>query len=247
MSNNPEELIRKLLAMAEGGTEHEAALAAQRANELALKYNIDLIALQSKNDDAMGQDMLDGRTQQWISNILHGVCLVNAVKFYHQTMLDGNERYKLYGKAHNVRLAKMIASYLVKEVKRLNTHHVKQHEHLDNPSERGAYRKAFRLAASQRLYARLREQYNELRTNDTTTLKVTGLRALVVANYFDSAISQAEEYLARTGTTLSKVKAPRSISIRSSEGWNDGVKAGNSISLAKQVSHDTVPGHLTRK
>ena len=229
---SPIETIQKLLALAAGGTEHEAALAAEKANELALKYNIDLIKLQHPISDTTSETY-DEKAQQWISNIISGVSLVNAVKHFRSPALN-SFRYRLVGKKHNIQITISITEYLVREVKRLNTAQCKSHFHLDNSSERAAYRKAFRLGASQRLYRRLREQYNSLRTQDTSALRITGSNALVVANYFDTAMKEADAFLKSEGTTIVTHKS-RSISIKSHEGWQDGQRAGDSINLSPQL------------
>jgi hypothetical protein len=230
--NNPEDIIRKLLALAAGGTEHEASLAAEKASLLALKYNIDLLALQEKPSDYQdGMFSQDIRSEQWVSNIIAGVAKLNAVKHYRANQRDGSVKYRLIGRPHNIAITQDIAHYLINEVKRLNRVSVQSKS--CNKEERSAYRKAFRLSASQRLYARLIELFDSLNKKDQP-IPTLGCTALVVANYFQQETDNIAEFMKSTDLNLVPKKS-RGISIKSSEGWNDGKDAGNKISLNTQV------------
>lgn len=240
--NNPEEVIRKLLAMAEGGTEHEALVAAQKASLLALKYNIDILALQTKpedyKDDHLHQDI---KVDRWVSNILHGVANLNAVKHYRSHNPDTDDwSYRLVGKQHNINITRSITQYLVNEVRRLNTSHVKDKPHLNTAPARADYRKAFRLAASQRLYSRLTDLLSELQNHPEVAPLALQTNALVVADYFKTEAQACEDFISKNIGALTFTKE-RPLRINSTEGYRDGQNAANKISLNTQLesSHGT--------
>ncbi len=228
--STPEEIIRKLLSLAQGGTEHEAQLAAQKASEIALKYGIDLLAFQTSKSDYQDKDFSDVKVDQWVSNILAGVCLVNAVKYYRAANIEG-WTYRLIGKEHATASAKAITEYLIQAIKRLQGEAIRRHGL--SQQERSQYRKSFRLGASQRLYQRFLEQYVEMRT---TNNPATGNNALVVADYFDQSSREIEEFIEQANLGLTRT-ASRTIAIRSHDGYFEGVTAGNQISLNTQVDN----------
>jgi len=62
-----EERIRKLLALADSPNEHEAALAAEKAQALMLRYGIELAAVAASSGERLGVDerVLAGKVDPW--------------------------------------------------------------------------------------------------------------------------------------------------------------------------------------
>lgn len=218
---NPTELIKKLLRLAQSANENEAGLAAERAAELALKYGIDLSSLNT-SDNPHRIDPLDHEASQWISNIVAGVCLVNACSYWRT---HDDSAYRVAGRPHAIEATRLISLYLINAVKRLNREAVSSYNFTQQ--QRADYRKAFRLAASQRLYARLKAKHEALQNPSQNTAN-----ALVVQSYYKNELAIIETILP---SNLRTIKS-RGITIRSNQGKQDGAAAGDSISLNDQLT-----------
>lgn len=218
---NPEDIIRKLLALAKGGTENEAALAAAKASEIALKYNIDLLDLQQKGDPPpkVGEDSVHSSTKHdvWISNILYGLSLLNNCKYYLAVYTD-HFKYRVVGRKINISTVEMTAGYLIQEVKRLNRKFVEQYNYTQQ--ERAQYRKDFRLACSRRLLDRMEELHNQRKTQ-------TGKALLVISNMLAELDDFMKDKKIKNGKYVS--------SVRSRQALADGHRAANTISLDSQL------------
>lgn len=221
--------IRKLLALSTSSNENEAAVAAEMASSLALKYNIDLLGVQISADDYKENDVLNStKTERWISNIVAGLCLINACKHYLVIDPDGSVVYRVVGKPHSIDIVNQLTTYLTDTVRRLNREHITKYYY--NQQERAHYRKAFRLAASQRLYQRFSLRYAELKQKDHTLTPTTN--ALVVSDYFDSERKNIDDFLQNHNI---KTKTQRSLTLRSTVGYQDGSNAASTINLGEQI------------
>ncbi len=233
---NPTDTIKKLLRLAQSANENEAALAAERAAELALKYGINLSQVNTSEHPHKTEDGFTLKNpSQWVSNIIAGVCLVNACDYY-RWATPSDVTYRLVGRPHAIEATRLIASYLIEAVKRLNREHVTAYHY--TTQQRADYRKAFRLAASQRLYARLHQKHQSLQSQANQTKA----QALVVQNYYQNELAIIQTLLPDDLKTIQS----RGVTLRSHEGIADGIKAGNAISLNDQVTTHA-PLVLTRQ
>lgn len=233
--------LKKILALAErGGTEEEAANAANMAAALALKYGIDLASVQVAGvaqprgfkSTVIYEDR--GGFEQWIINLVGGVVALHGGTTFYQAS-SGLTLYSAILREELVPVAKMTVEYLVKSVMRLNTEAVKG-RNLTQP-ERAQFRKAFRLACSSRIRARLIERLRELTTRDEVAKEATGSTALVVLSHLENERKELQEWMQNQGFEFKKSRAsgPRHLD---AAGVAAGIAAGDRVGLDAQVSHD---------
>lgn len=228
-----EQKIRKLLSLAKSANEHEAALAAEKASELALKHNIDLLQFQTNPSDYKDNSVKDStKNELWVTSVMQAVAKLNACKFYVEVRNKGF-RYRLVGKEHNIHITESISDYLLKTIKRLNTQQWKEYQEHYNippllkPEMRRDFRKSFRLGASANLCRRLNEKYENLRTKSTEQTT-----ALVVANYFDQEQNNIEIHLNAEGIELEPTKHRKP---KLSDAYCRGYDAAEDINLEEQI------------
>lgn len=230
--------LKKLLNLAErGGTEEEAASAAEMAANIALKYGIDLATVQGSSPAGpgikQGYIVTEPKYQVWINNLVMACCALNACQGYWVTS-PGNKSvaWVATGSEASVMTVIHTVNYLIAATKRLNRSYVKSRA-LDK-SGRKDFRDSFRLAASQRLAWRMTKRLEELRTQDGKAQEATGQNALVVANYFDQQMSEIEKFFQERGLNI-VYKPAASKRVASPDGYRAGLEAGESISLDTQV------------
>lgn len=115
------EKIRKLQALAEGATEHEAALAASRVQELLAKHNLDIGSIELESEPGTRQEV--GRAYRRIpafANILSGACdeLFDVRSYLHGSKRFGHV-FVFVGLKANVEAACLTYSYLMESVESL--------------------------------------------------------------------------------------------------------------------------------
>ena len=243
------EKIKKILALAErGGTEEEAANAANMAAALALRYGIDLASVQTANmaqprgfkSAVLYQD--NGSFEQWLINIAGGVVSYHGGNIFYKAA-QGMTLYCAIMRDELAPVATLTIEYLVKSVMRLNTEAVKG-RNLDQKG-RASFRKAFRLGCSGRLRQRLLEQLEAMKSRDDVAKQTTGSTALVIVNHFEREKRELQDWMIEQGVKFraSKASGPRSLD---SAGYNAGRAAGDRINLNAQVGADKTSGRIGR-
>lgn len=233
------EKLKKILALAErGGTEEEAANAANMAAALALKYGIDLAAVQTAGMTAprgfkystIFEDK--GGFEQWLINLAGGIVAQHGGKIFYQTA-PGLTLYQAILRDELAPLVSMTMDYLVKAVLRLNTEAVRG-RNLDKEG-RAAFRKAFRLGCSARIRQRLMQRLAEMMTQDSVAKTSTGSTALVIVNHIEKERQELQLWMENEGFKFKETRArgPRKLD---AEGYHAGVAAGDKVSLDAQVS-----------
>ncbi len=113
--------MQKLQALATSSNEHEAALAASRLQDLALKYNLSLTDIPtSENEDAYlkeeeGMDVTNN-ARWWSTLLYHEIARNNFVKIL---VRGSTKRVWTVGKRHNLEIVKYMFVYLQREIVRL--------------------------------------------------------------------------------------------------------------------------------
>jgi hypothetical protein len=162
------EKVKKLLVMAERGTEHEAAIAAAKAQTLLMQHNIDLSQIRTGNleaDEQVCEWLLEtmGRKQIWKGNLAHAIAEANFCRMW---WLGPN--IKLVGRAHNVEIARHLYSYLVEAVERVTQAAVgtERQYHRDSPHlfKARTWASSFHLGCAHRLCDRLLLEKQRLET-----------------------------------------------------------------------------------
>lgn len=235
--------IRKLLALSESANEHEAALAAERAQELLARYNIDLFEVEDvEEEQPVERDSSETRSQVWRRHIYQAVAKMYFCVYYFESIqrpssesTRGFVRRDLHfftGQLHNIHVAKMVAAYLCATIIRL----------ANNGStscpkrERARYKKSFHNACAFRLSQRIRQRVERTRQTETPTSDGRNLPAL--ASLYDQAMYANRAYLDKLNVKIRTSKSrTRSTHF---DGHVDGKKAAESISLDGQI-HQNEP------
>jgi hypothetical protein len=150
--------VRKLLAMAEGNAnEHEAAVAATKAQELLEAYNLDMTIIgKATNTFAPRQNQYrEGGLYKWQRNLWYAVANLNFCRYWY---LKGNTAGSVYqhqvlGSHVNVVGTEVMAQYLEQTIERLARNWV--HENRPGKSVFIKEAIAFREGVATRLCNRL--------------------------------------------------------------------------------------------
>ena len=156
--------VRKLLAMAEGNAnEHEAAVAAMKAQELLEAYNLDMITINRKTHEFQPRkdEKKAGGLYKWQRNLWYATATLNFCKYYYHKGLSAGSQYEhqVIGSHVNVVSTEVLAQYLEATVERLARNWV-----AENRPGRSIFIKeaiAFREGVAERISERLWKQRYE--------------------------------------------------------------------------------------
>jgi hypothetical protein len=242
MANTREDILRRIKAclnLAErGGTEEEATLAAEMASAMALKYGIDLAAVQGATINAKPRGFTDHKVyksekyQKWLMDLVCGVAATHAAKVYFTTWRDRETDYHVIAREELGDAIRLTVEYLAQAIMRMNRDAVKGRGLTQQG--RSEFRAAFRMAAAMRVRHRLEERAEQVAKKDDVAQKTTGHNALVVRDYFERELRELQEWMDDAGFTFKQRRASTR-TIRSADGWAAGVKAGEAIGLEKQL------------
>jgi hypothetical protein len=228
--------IKKLMALASSPNEHEAALAAERAQAILAQYNLSMSEVE-KARDSDDQVTEDGtlRTQSWPwqRQLAQHIAQMYFCRYFYIThrkpganARSGHDAHYFIGAPINIEASKMMFVYLKDTVERLAREGAKDH-----PDSRSGYITSFQNACSQRLCIRIQERIAAAKKGE---LKAEGGSNLpVLASLYDRAQVANADYLARNHGKL-KTVATRTKSAHAA-GRDDGRAAGNRIGLDQQV------------
>lgn len=153
--------IAKLLALAESQNEHEAAVAAARAQALMEKHRIDVAMLAQEEEtpfEDIAEELFEGgqkKVATWKKVLLNGICKANSCKCFARKGYRTTDRY-IVGTASNRATVAYFYKYLCGEIDRLTAKH------------KGAGRRwitSFRYGAAEMISKRMLESVQEFRTD----------------------------------------------------------------------------------
>lgn len=248
------DIIAGLLSktVANGCTEEEAALAAEKVHELLAAYNLSMADIQLEEgetfDTVRDNDLMTSRAG-WVKGLMGEVARLYFCHYWYEhfpatwvrkngfdanniSLLAGSHsreyvRHNFIGDRANTIVAKTMAIYLIRTVQDLCKEGAKAHPR----SERVSYHHSFLNACSIRLCTRLKER--RLSTQkDGIHEGTTNLPALL--STYEKANQVNDAFIQGLGIEL-KSRAI-SIQVNHSGGANDGYAAGNKIGLDQQVS-----------
>ncbi len=228
------EKVKKLLAMVERGTEHEAAIAAAKAQTLLMQHNIDLSQIHtgdSEADEQVHEWLLEtmSRRQIWKGNLASVIAQANFCRMWWL----GSE-IKLVGKEHNVQIARYLYSYLVEAVVRVTKEAriVERQRYQDalHQFRDRVWTNSFRLGCAHRLCDRLQAQKHCMETLGIPEAKVS---ALTCANAYEWEAAAIAQWIAAQGIKMDRKVKSQARASRS--GYYAGKAAGDSINLNRQV------------
>lgn len=211
--------------------EHEAALAAAKAQELLHKYNLTLAQVTDSEKPEYGKHVFQVKhgTTRWKFDLLNVVAQANGASVIRTRMNVGDTRvYAIVAQAHVVEVVSHLYYYLEDVVYKLSQTEFKRQYGaggFDRHFER-SWRSAFRFGVVDTIQVRLAEQKREFQQE-------TAGRELILAN--DKAVQEAvKRYFPRL----------KSIGERSgdrNEGYWDGRAAGKNIALNRAVKTSSTP------
>ena len=200
--------VRKLLAMAQGNAnEHEAALAAEKAQELLEAYNLDMAVLnkQENKHSARKDEKRNGGLYKWQRELWNAVATINFCKYYFYRGLAAGSQYEhqIIGSHANVIGTEVMAQYLEQAIERL----ARQWVNANRPGksifikEAIAYREGVAANLSNRLwtirYEHLREQ-DRKRDEERARNKAAGIdteNALVLSDVVNTEEDLNNDYI----------------------------------------------------
>lgn len=217
--------IRKLLALSTSSNEYEAALAASKAQELLLKYNLEMSQLkQDVGDEIERWNFRTPFRDSWLSYLMGAVASANLCRVvqgggwktgrreWENGPFTAGERVRefyLFGKKPNLEVTEFMYEYLAAEIDRLT------------PRKGAKYVSSFRIGAVTTIDKRLKEELKTFQSTEET-------RALIVVSDAALAVKVKEAF--------PKLTKGKGASITDYAGYLDGQAAGKSIQFRQGVS-----------
>ena len=231
--------IKKLLALSQSPNEAEAIAASQKAQELLTQYNLsmaDIADPQAIDEEVEQQTLfhLDSK-REWVITLLDGVARANFCSIIMTTGRGYGTDYKLIGRPSNIAVASLMYDYLSETVERLTrTAH-------NTSGERG-FKNSFRLGCANRIYFRLMETIKEQCEQGIVSDNGVNCSAIAVTSLYEQRKAEVQIYEQNTYGKIPAHKYRNSVS--SHEGYAAGDRAGQSVSLNKQVGAGGVQKYL---
>jgi hypothetical protein len=194
------EKIRKLLELADeerGGTEAERELAAQRAQELMLKHNIEMGELKGQSAEGdVGEEgeFIKGSMAEWQVGLLLHVGSVSFVEGYYTQLARFEWKVTLIGRADNIAFTKTLCQYLIPWLEAEAASAFKQMKEVQPDTKPRSFRRAFYAAATMRIQDRLRQDRQRVERQ-----QAKGSTGMELARNEEAA---NKAYLAKKGVNL---------------------------------------------
>jgi Protein of unknown function (DUF2786) len=220
--------IKKLLALSQSPNEAEAIAASKKAQELLTRHNLSMADLADSSQEDVEEYELSSQLKgdRWRESLIDGVADANFCEFLTRTTRGKGSTYILIGRPSNCKVAALQYEYLCKTVERL------ANEAINETGEKG-FRNAFRVGCARRIQVRLREAIKE-QCSQGVVSNDGNISAIVMRSLFEQRQAEIKQYIS---SELGRVRyVNKSTSISSSSGYAAGDRAGQSVSLNKQVS-----------
>lgn len=243
------ERVRKLLALAKSANEHEAALAAFKAQELLTEYNLKLDDVKEGDTEELiidGEMVSDSRP--WRRAMAANLARLYFCSYHYRYVYAGTakracgyiryDRHHFAGAPHNVAVCKSIFAYLCDTIDRLA-----KESGLKQPVRgRAMFMTSFRHAAANRVTQRLADKWSGLMRGTDPLLANANKNLPMVLEQTQERIEQfVQQQAGEIKSVVQKAK------IHSLEGALAGRKAGDGISLESQIEQSASPYLLGSK
>jgi len=227
MSSSIHDKIAKLLAFANDkrANESEAANALKFATALMLKHNISEDEIRKNDGPKVCRGDEFEMDKKWKEYVSYTCQLMYSVKG-----LWYGDRFVFVGRADNIDAAQQTYAFICDQVETLYKQTLPKGM---SKSERAQYRRDFKLNCAIRVWTRANQIMKELMKSDQEAIAATGSTALVIVNKRRELEDEIEDFFQEMGTT--KKKQSRAISVKTSRGGADGLKAGNNVQLNRSV------------
>jgi len=214
--------IKKLLALASSSNKAEAELAAKRANELLLKYNLSMKEVDREKTEVIRKAIKSGsRSKKWRLVLLNTVAEVNFCEFIYVDTGIGF-RFDIIGKSHNAEIVASIYEYLEKAIM-----NIAQKECHKNAKYK--YREHFRYGMATEISVRLFEIMKQNQQSGPSDQN-----ALVVAVY-ENEKKDIDCFLQSQGLTFSETKLDEEALKK--KAFQKGILAGRKVGLNNQLNN----------
>lgn len=247
--------ISKLLALATSPNEYEASAAAAKAQEILTAYNLEIkdIKTNQKSPDIPIEQIIistDSRKVYWKGFIANAIANANFCQMW---WMGG--KMVIVGRRHNAAIVLSLYDYLIKTVERLATEKLKAekqswHTYLRQIEGTGIepfaqpnwrrWKSSFITGCSKRLIERIREQTQQMNAQGIPDTEVTGLACRMAREREREAIALWQQ---ERGIVISQRKSASKAKVNK-DGYNAGQRAGDAISLERQLSSNN--GQLLR-
>lgn len=218
------ERVRKLMALATSSNEHEAAAAAAKAQELMLKYNLQMAQLEEKPEDVAVQNYFDkDGSATWRKQLMATIaktCLCRIV--IGEAWGAKGRKWILFGEPANVEVALYLYEYLSGEIIRLSPRPMST-----------SYSNAFRHGATATIQRKLLADFKDFETaTEQTTALVVVKDALVAA---------------KVAEVFPKLGKGRGVAARDYYGYQAGRDAGQGVQIRRGISDRNTGGQFLLK
>jgi len=242
---NKESIIRKAKSLInfteeKGCTEHEAALAAERLQELLTKYQLSMMDLNVGNrtgnaiEDEIKFDYV--KVPAWLQNLCANIGAGFECKVIFSKWLDKDlPRYKqkfrviLIGHELDVEVAKYFIDTLYDKL--YEEAHKQGSRYYNNKKELNRYISSFIIGASFSIYKRLAAQRTKQEVENSN------VTALVLCKKTDIAAFIKEKYPKLRSKSMSMGTG--------TSGYGDGAEFGKGVNLTKGINSSSKPNQLT--
>lgn len=230
--NSAIDKIRKLLALAKSGNEHEAAQALAKAMQLAAENDIKLDTVQAIENDitrARSQAAPKAQYELWERSLYNSIarlfgCAIMARTDYDSDCHGYRETFIIYGRERDRQIADYVAAYLRRELLRLFKANKAA---ISSRRKISAYkiRQSFLLGAVTRVVATARELYAGL----GPAADQAATTALVLRRG-----DLARQYMRQANPDLRTVEHNPALDDRA---WRQGATAARAVALHQSITN----------
>ena len=139
------EKVRRLLALSQSNNEHEAAVAAAKAEQLLQEHRLTEAELEITNDaqeraalEADPLDVLGRNGTVWKGVLVYGISKLHGCYCYIDRDRNFRQRYRLIGRPSDVNSVRYLYAWLTTEIERLTQKHAGKGRTWMNSYRRGA-------------------------------------------------------------------------------------------------------------
>tara|TARA_Y100000310_G_scaffold279695_1_gene298963 strand:+ start:134 stop:856 length:723 start_codon:yes stop_codon:yes gene_type:complete len=224
--------VQKLLALATSSNEHEAALAAERANDLLTKHNLTIAQVPDPDTGAPTTDPIghaNATTKHkspWVRHLWQATAKLNFCDYMYSTQGHGTYHY-IIGTAANSAATCLMAEYLTTTVIKLARAATLENCGFKDNTYDGAFRKGCAARVSTRLRERMQAQQTPSSSNPGNLPALYETMSQAVARYSKDTFGPTKTATARKTRTGNMA------------GYLDGRDAGDKVGLDTQVARNS--------
>lgn len=229
MSDSMKDKIRKLLILAndKGATEGEKDSALAMAQNLMMKYNIQIDISQEEIKIMAGEIYGKEYKRRW-----HKLIASAVAHMYVCRIVNYEEGFKYVGRPESIEACQMTLDYIVDQIEELWKLHKKKLKSQGGSIDDDNYRRSFKWGAASRVWGRVEEMRSDMTKNDEKAQAATGCTALVVVN----TIKKQEEEISAFMDATMNLRKGRGMTPPKGGGHGAGRAAGDQVKITKDIA-----------